>query len=184
MRRQDSISGSYTTDVLKRLKVGGICSLLHRPLAYDLWFTSVPRCPQQERRISHCVNSLLFALSFKANYLLASFSPHHKWVLETIPGRKTLEFILWKMQTPLPSPAVVIKADPSPSKIKRLVWGKTSRKRNHSLTNSCLTQPKSFEEQKLSFFRQVCSYFNISLCCLWLFPGPLNAINLERQLYN
>lgn len=56
-RRQNNISGSYATDVLKRLKVGGICPFLHRPLAYDLWFTGVPRCPQQERRISHCVNS-------------------------------------------------------------------------------------------------------------------------------
>lgn len=146
-----------------------------------------PVCPDvPSRKDASAIVLIRFCLHFLSRLIicLLHLVLDHKWVLETIPGRKTLEFILWKMQTPLPSPAVVIKADPSPSKIKRLVWGKTSRKRNHSLTNSCLTQPKSCEEQKLSFFRRVCSYFNISLCCLWLFPGPLNAINLERQLYN
>lgn len=50
VRKKDSISGSYTAYVLKRLKGGGIHRLLRRPLAYDLWFTGCPDVPAGKMR--------------------------------------------------------------------------------------------------------------------------------------
>lgn len=59
----------------EKLKTGGILSVLHRPSAYGLWFTMRPDVPSRKEASAIVLIMLLFALSFKANYPLDSFSP-------------------------------------------------------------------------------------------------------------
>lgn len=59
----------------KKLKIRQSPSILHRPLTYDLRFTLCPDVPSRKEAPAIVLIVLQFALSFKANYPLASFSP-------------------------------------------------------------------------------------------------------------
>lgn len=107
----------------KKLKMGTMICLLHRPLVYDLWFLECPDALSRKRHISNCVNCALFAVSFKANYLLASFSPWSQVSLGKHSWYEALEFILWKCKSHCPPP-VIIKVEGPLSRMKLLVWGR------------------------------------------------------------
>lgn len=106
----------------KKLKIRGSLSILHRPLAYDLrFFTMCPDVPSRKEASTIVLIMLLFALSFKANYPLASFSPWSQVSLRKHSWYEDPGIHLVKMQIQLPLLPVISKAD-SPSRIKVLVW--------------------------------------------------------------
>lgn len=90
---------------------------------FGLWLMvpGEPRCPQQERHASDCVNCALFAVSFKANYLLTSFSPPSQVSLGKHSRYEDLEFILWKCKSHCPASCDNLGQRPL-SGIKLLVW--------------------------------------------------------------
>ena len=130
----------------KRLKTRQIPSTLHRPLACDLRFTLCPDVPSRKEAPVIVLIVLLFALSFKANYPLASFSPwsqvrlgKHSWHED--PWNSSGE----NAKTVTHAPPVISKAGP-PFRNKVGVWVKSRIKKNNSFTDYYfLAQAKSFK---------------------------------------
>lgn len=67
--------------------MGGILSVSWRPSAYDFWLSMCPDVPSRKEAPALVLIVPLFALSFKANYPRASFSPgsqvslgKHSWL--------------------------------------------------------------------------------------------------------
>lgn len=91
------------THILKSSRRGRFSAFcLHRPLVCDLWFTVCPDVPSRKDTSAIVLIMLLFAVSFQANYPLASCSPWSQVRLGKQCCWKTLEFIPWKCKSNCP----------------------------------------------------------------------------------
>lgn len=107
----------------KELKMGETPCLLHRPLAYGLWFPGCPDVPS--RKDTSAIVLIMLCLQFLSRLIICwlPLAPDHKSVWENIPGMKT-----WNSScenaNPIAPPPVIIKAEGPLSRIKLLVWGR------------------------------------------------------------
>lgn len=164
----------------QKLNIGEILSISHRPSAYDLWLTGCPDVPSGKEASAIVLIVPLFALSFKANYLRASFSPWSQVSLENIPGRKTHRIPLGKMQIQLSSPPVITKANPSTPRIKLLVWARhKERETIHLLIIPSPPNP-NLCRNKMAFCWVSYHFKTLSPLAL-VSPGPLNTVREDSS---